>query len=345
MTKHPTRRTFTIAAGAALVAPALGRRARAAGEPYRLRLSIDTAPTHLRNVTLRDYIGKVEAASGGTIKSEIFESGQLYPDLEVGKALIQGQVEMAAPGSWSITGIVSNADFFHLPVLYSRSMHDIHRVVDGKPGQLLNNQIQQKLRSHVLGPYLDLGFFNWYSTNRPINTLSDLKGMKIRNSGGAGQAWRARFLGAIPNTTAWPHVPLSLSQGTFDGLVSSNESLVSAKLWEAGVKYALEDHQFIAEYIPLVNQAFWEKLGPDLQKVMTETWARNVPAYRESVVGAQLQARKTLEEHGVKFVDPTAEQTAADRKRMMTEQDQVAKEIKISPEVFQALMAMVGTFS
>ena len=95
--------------------------------------------------------------------------------------------------------------------------------------------------------------------------------MKIRNSGGAGQAWRARFLGAIPNTTAWPNVPLALSQGTFDGLVSSNESLVSAKLWDAGVKYALEDHQFIAEYIPLVSQVFWDKLSPDLQKMMTRS--------------------------------------------------------------------------
>ena len=344
MIKHLTRRSFAIASAAAFAAPALARIARA-DEPLRLRLSLDTAPSHLRNVSLRDYLGKVEAASGGRIKSEIFESGQLYPDLEVGKALIQGQVEMAAPGSWTITGIVSDADFFQLPVLYGRSMDDIHRIIDGKPGQLLNGQIQQKLRSHVLGPYLDLGFQNWYSANKPIATLEDLKGMKIRNSGGAGQAWRARFLGAIPNTTAWPNVPLSLSQGTFDGLVSSNESLVSAKLWDAGVKFALEDHQFIAEYIPLVNQAFWEKLGPDLQKLMTDTWAQNVAAYRDNMAGAQLRARKTLEEHGIKFADPTAEQIAAERKRMMAEQDQVAKEIKISPEMVQALMATVGSAS
>ena len=102
----------------------------------------------------------------------------------------------------------------------------------------INSQIEQKLRSHVLGPWLDLGFQNWYSTSKPIDTLADLKGMKIRNSGGAGQSWRVRFVGAIPNTTAWPNVPLALSQGTFDGFVSSNESLVSAKLWEAGVKYS-----------------------------------------------------------------------------------------------------------
>jgi TRAP-type C4-dicarboxylate transport system substrate-binding protein len=338
MTTHVTRRTFVASAVATLAAPAIVR----AADPIRLRISLDTSPTHLRNVSFKDYLAKLEAAAGGRIKSEIFESGQLYPDLEVGKALIQGQVEMAAPGTWTITGIVSDADFFQLPVLYGRSMDDIHRAIDGKPGQILNAQIQQKLRSHVLGPYLDLGFQNWYSANKPLASLADLKGMKIRNSGGAGQAWRARFLGAIPNTTAWPNVPLALSQGTFDGLVSSNESLVSAKLWDAGVKFALEDHQFIAEYVPLVNQAFWDKLEPDLQKIMTDTWAQNVPKYRDNMAAAQLKARKTLEEHGIKFTDPTAEQSAEERKKMLAEQDKVAKEIKISPEMVQALMAAVG---
>ena len=344
MTQRLSRRSFAFASIATLAAPALLRSARA-DEPLRLRLSLDTAPSHLRNVSMKDYLGKVEAASGGKIKTEIFESGQLYPDLEVGKALIQGQVEMAAPGSWTITGIVSDADCFQLPVLYGQPMDLIHRVIDGKPGQYLNGQIQQKLRSHVLGPYLDLGFQNWYSSNKPIATLADLKGMKIRNSGGAGQAWRARFLGAIPNTTAWPNVPLALSQGTFDGLVSSNESLVSAKLWDAGVKYALEDHQFIAEYIPLLSQVFWDKLAPDQQKMMTDLWAQNVPAYRANMAAAQTKARATLQEHNIKFSDPSAEESAAERKKMLAEQEQVAKDIKISPEMVKLIMAEAGSGS
>ena len=197
MRKRITRRSFGISSAVVLAAPALVRRAHAASEPLRLRLSVDSPPTHMRNISLKDYIEKVERASGGKIRSEVFESGQLYPDLEVAKALIQGQIEMAVPGTWAITGMVSDADFLQLPALYGRSMEDAHRVIDGKPGQLLNRQIQQKLRSHVLGPYLDLGFQNWYSVKKPIGSLADLKGMKIRNSGGAGQAWRARFLGAI----------------------------------------------------------------------------------------------------------------------------------------------------
>jgi C4-dicarboxylate-binding protein DctP len=342
MTQRLSRRDFAFASVAALAAPALIRSARA-DEPLRLRCSLDTAPSHLRNVSMKDYLGKVEAASNGKIKTELFESGQLYPDLEVGKALIQGQVEMAAPGSWTITGIVPDADCFQLPALYGQPIELIHKVIDGKPGQYLNTQIQQKLRSHVIGPYLDLGFQNWYSSNKPIASLADLKGMKIRNSGGAGQAWRARFLGAIPNTTAWPNVPLALSQGTFDGLVSSNESLVSAKLWDSGVKYSLQDRQFVAEYIPMTSQVFWDKLTPDLQKMMTDIWAQNIATYRTNMAAAQTKARTTLEEHGVKMADPTPAQSAAERKKMMAEQDQLAKDIKVSPELVKLIMAEAGS--
>jgi len=343
MTARITRRTFITASVAALAAPALPRMARAADEPLLLRCSLDTAPSHLRNVSLKDYLGKVEAASGGKIKTKLYESGQLFPDLQVGKALIQGQVEMACPGSWTITGIIPDADVFQLPVFYGRTVEEVHHVMDAKAGALLNEEILGKLRSHVLGPWLDLGFQNWYSANKPIASLADLKGMKIRNSGGAGQAWRARYLGAIPNTTAWPQVPLSLSQGVFDGFVSSDESLVSAQLWDAGVKYALEDHQFVAMYVPMVSDVFWQKLTPALQKMMADIWLQNIPTYRANMAAAQARARTTLESHNIKFSDPTPQQTAAARRQMLKEQDELVKTLKISPEMVKQVMSVIGT--
>jgi C4-dicarboxylate-binding protein DctP len=342
MTARISRRTFITASVAALAAPALTRMARAADEPLLLRCSLDTAPSHLRNVSIKDYLGKVEAASGGKIKTKLYESGQLFKDLQVGKALIQDQVEMACPGSWAITGIVPDADLFQLPVLYGRSVEDVHRVTDGKAGALLAKEIEQKLRSHVFNPWLDLGFQNWYSANKPIASLADLKGMKMRNSGGAGMAWRARFVGAIPNTTSWPEVPLALSQGVFDGLTSTNESLVSAQLWDAGIKYAIEDHQFFGLYIPMLSGTFWQKLSPALQKMMTDLWAQNIPIYRASMAAAQTKARTTLESHNIKFSDPTPEQTTSARQSMMKEQDQLAKDLKLSPEMVKLVMAAIG---
>jgi C4-dicarboxylate-binding protein DctP len=334
-----SRRTFVASAAAMLAAPAL-RTAAAAEEPLVLRCSLETAPTHTRNAIIRDYLARIESAARGRIKTQLFESGQLFPDLQVGKALLQGQVEMAVPGSWSLTGIVPDADFLQLPMLYGRPIETVHRVVDGRPGQMIAQRIEkQQLLAHVIGPWLDLGFFNWYSTSKPLNSYDDLKGLKIRNSGGAGQAWRTQFMGAIPNTTPLPNVALGLSQGTFDGLITSFETIASGQYWESGVRHALEDHQFSGEYIPLVSLAFWNKLSPDLQHILTELWQDNVSAYRADMAAAQARARDTVQAHGIKIVVPSAEELAATRRDMTASQEQVARLSKISPEMVAVVSA------
>ena len=193
MNSKLSRRSFVAGVDGTIAFRHSSARGKSVGEPLRLRCSLDTAPSHGRNVSITDYLKKLEDASGGEIKGEVFPSGQLFPDLDVGKALIQGQIEMAAPGSFTITGIVPNADFLQLPILYGQPIETVHKIIDGKAGAVVNADIAQKLRSHVIGPWLDLGFQNWYSAGKPITSLADLKGLKIRNSGGAGQAWRARF--------------------------------------------------------------------------------------------------------------------------------------------------------
>lgn len=335
-----TRRRFAIGTAAGLAAPWV-RRAGAA-DPLRLRCSLDTAPSHGRNVAIGDFLKKLEAATEGQIKTELFSSGQLYPDLEVGKALIQGQVEMAAPGSWTITGIVPDADAFQLPVLYGRTMDENHRVSDGSAGKHIGEQINSRLRSHVVGPWLDLGFNAWYTTKTPLTSLAVLNGLKVRNSGGAGQAWRAHFFNALPITASWPSVPLALSQGTFDGLASTNESLASAQLWEAGVRFALEDRQFMGFYIPMISLTFWNKLAPAQQETVTRLWGENIATYRQNMAAAQAKARETLQGHGVTYTVPTDAELAAIRQKMMGELDAVVKLTKVSPETLKLVLADVG---
>jgi C4-dicarboxylate-binding protein DctP len=94
-----------------------------------------------------------------------------------------------------------------------------------------------------------------------------------------------------------------------------------------------------------LSQVFWDKLTPDQQKMMSELWVQNVPTYRANMAAAQTKARGTLQEHGIKFSDPSAEENAAQRKKMMAEQDQVAKDIKVSPEMVKLIMAEAGNGS
>jgi TRAP-type C4-dicarboxylate transport system substrate-binding protein len=328
---------------AAAVAGTFGILRHARGEEaLKIRCSLDTAPSHVRNISIADYLKKVEAATGGKITSEIFPSGQLFADLNVAKALLQGQVDMACPGTWTQTGIVPDCDFCQLPIFYGQKIEATEHASDGKAGGMIVNEIEGKLRVKVIGPWLDLGFQNWYTTKTPLHTSADIKGLKIRSPGGAGISWRITFFGGIPNVTAWPNVPLALSQGTFDGFVSTNESCASAKLWEAGVKYSYQDHQYVGQYMPMIGAGFWAKLTPAEQKTMIDLWGANIATYRAHAGELQERARKTMEANGVTFNDPSQGILDAARKAMQADVGTLITAAKLSPEVVKLAEASVN---
>jgi C4-dicarboxylate-binding protein DctP len=338
MSQRLSRRLFVGTAAATLAAPALGR----AAEPIKIRCSLDTAPSHPRNQAVIDYMAKLEKASNGEIKGEIFHSGQLFADLNVSKALLQGQIEMAVPGTWVVTGLVPDADLVGLPYFYGVPIELTHKATSGKPGAYVNQQLEGKLKSHVLGAWVDLGYNNWYSTKTPLTGFDSLKGLKIRSSGGAANSWRIKFAGGIANTTAWPNVPLSLSQGTFDALISSDESINSAKLWESGVKFSYVDNQFLAQYIPMVSNACWDKLSTAQQKLMLDLWGDNIAGYDKGSIDAQARARTVLEKNGVKFADASARDLATTRTAMIDQADSLIKDAKLSPEIVKLVKEAVG---
>jgi C4-dicarboxylate-binding protein DctP len=323
-----------IILGSALSTPFI-RTARA--DQIKLRASVDTAPSHGRTISIANFLKKLEAASQGEITCQLFDSGQLFSDRDAIEALVLGQVQMAAPGTWLVSAYVPEADLAQLPVFYGQPADITHRAIDGIPGHMVNDQISKKLRVIIPGRWIDLGFTNWYSTRRPLNTLADLKGLKIRNSGGFAQAWRARFFGGLPVVTAWPDVPLALSQGSFDCLQSTAESCASANLWDAGLHFGLIDHQFMGGYIPMFSESFWAALKPGLKTLVTDLWAANIGTYRANLAAAQDTAETDLQDHGVRLAYVPPEELAEKRKLMVADQAAVAAEMKISPELVERI--------
>src|SRR5215469_4301286 len=328
MSQGISRRAFARASVLALGSFAILRHARG-DAPMELRCSLDTAPSHPRNVAFRDYLDKLEEASGGQIKTKLFESGALFPDLQVLKALVQGQVDLACPGTWTLTGFVADADFSQLPAFYGRPIEMLHKAADGAGGKFVNAEIAGKLKVEVLGPWFDLGFNNWYSTRKPLNSVTDLKGMKLRSPGGVLNSFRIRFFGGIPNVTAWPDVPLAMSQGTFDGLISSNESVNSSKLFDSGLRHSLQDQQGMGLYVPMTNPAFWQKVGPQLREKMTGLWHDNIATYRANTAKLQESGRAALEKLGVKFVDVPQVELDATHAALLKVQDKAVEEAHI----------------
>jgi TRAP-type transport system periplasmic protein len=318
-----------IILGSILAAPFI-RTARA--NPIALRVSLDTAPNHGRTQAIANFLSKLQAASQGEIEPKLFDSGKLFADSDVIKALVLGQVEMAAPGTWLVSAYVPEADMGQLPLFYGQPAETTHLAIDGIPGDMVNQQVTKKLRVKIPGRWMDLGFTNWYSSHKTLNTLADLKGLKIRNSGGFAQPWRARFFGGVPDMTAWPDVPLALSQGTFDALQSTSESCVSARLWNAGLHFGLVDHQTMGDYIPMIGETFWAALSPALKSLVTDLWAANIEIYRTNLAATQSNAENELKSRGVRLAYVPSDELTEQRKRMLAQQDKVAREMRISPD-------------
>jgi TRAP-type transport system periplasmic protein len=311
----------------------------AQAQAIKLKVSLDTPPTHIRNQVVARYLDDVKNASGGRIEPELYQNGQLYVDRDVTKALRQGSVAMAFPGTWFLGGIESNFNIVELPIFYGQPAEVVHKILDGKVGQEISQDLERRGGVKVLGPWLDLGAFATFSSKHPLKDPTDIAGMKIRIAGGAGLSATVKFLKAIPSVTPWADVPLGLSQGTFDGLISSPETVASGKLWDAGVKYAIEDRTLFGQYVPLVNEAFWTRLPPDLQKILADTWNAEIGEFRAEAAKSQAVALTTLAANGIAVSAPSDDRLAALRKDMLAGQDATAKELKIDQQLLAELMS------
>lgn len=331
-----------VVLGSALAAPFV-RSARAA--PLVMRVSVDTPPLHGRTVSIADFLRKLEAASRGEITPLLFTGGQLFRDRDVIRALLMGQLDMAAPGTWQVAAYVPDADFTQLPMFYGQPIGVTHGAIDGIPGALVNEKVRRRLRVKVPGRWIDLGFVNWYSRQKPLASLADLRGLTIRNAGSLAQAWRARFFGAMPITMDWGDVPPALSQGVFDALQSTHESCASAGLWDAGLRYGLEDQQAVDIYIPMISESFWASLSPALKTLVTDLWAANIGRYRAAMATAQTRAAAALEAHGVTLASVPADEIGEQRRRMMAEQDKAMREMRMSPAILACVTETVSAMN
>lgn len=310
-----------------------------AAETRTFRISVDTSPNHVRTVWVETFAERLKARSDGALDATVYHSGQLFKDVNIAKALRQGSVEMAVPGSWVLGGFERRIDAWTLPMLYGRTLDDFHAVSDGEPGQVVSAALEKKLDVKVLGKWFDLGASHTYFAGRKVETYDDMKGAKIRFPGGAGLSARLEYLGATPVLVPWPDVPLAMSRGNFDGLITTNESVKSAKLWESGLTSVFEDYQTVGQYIPMVAGDFWKKLTPDQQQLMTDLWDEVATEERAAALAAQLEAGEEAKRHGVVFVTPTPEQRSAMRRGMMESQDEIAKAVGIPADFVATVQA------
>lgn len=208
----------------------------------------------------------VEKTSGGKYKVDIFPGGQLGDEQKMVKDARRGSIDGAVVAINNITPFAKSIGVMTLPYLM-QSFDDAVKATTGELGDKWRNILVKDAGVRVLG----WGYSNFRvltNSKKPINTLADLKGLKIRVPKNAImiETWKA--LGAEPVPMAWPETFTALQQKVVDGQDNPHVTNYTMKFYEVQ-NYTSECH-YLFSLQPLVfGEKFFKSLSPEDQAMFT----------------------------------------------------------------------------
>ncbi|RUQ36948.1 MAG: DctP family TRAP transporter solute-binding subunit [Candidatus Competibacteraceae bacterium] len=267
-----------------------------AEEPIVIKFSHVVAPDTPKGRAADKFKELAEKYTNGKIKVEVYPNSQLYKDKEELEALQLGAVQMLAP-SLAKFGPLGAKEFevFDFPCLFP-DYAGLHKITQGPIGQQLLDKLSSKGITGLA--YWDNGF-KIFSSNKPVLTVDDFKGQKMRIQSSKVLDAQMRALGAIPQVMAFSEVYQALQTGVVDGTENPPSNMYTQKMFEVQ-KYAnLTNHGYLG-YAVIVNKKFWDGLPADtraaLDKAMKEAtdYANEVASKdNEDAVKAMEAAGKT----------------------------------------------------
>jgi tripartite ATP-independent transporter DctP family solute receptor len=191
-----------------LVAPA------AAQSPVTLKFGLVISLTSNSGKVASQFAEQVEKDTAGRYKIQLFPNSALGGAREMIEGVQFGTIDLHEGSTGPLANFVPDLLVFDLPFLFRDYKH-AHAVLDGPIGQ----DVFAKIRAKGMIPlaWSEVGFRHLTNSKRPVNSLEDVKGLKIRTMENAVHiaAWRA--LGAQPTPMAWPDTLVALQQRTIDG--------------------------------------------------------------------------------------------------------------------------------
>ncbi|NVN98342.1 MAG: TRAP transporter substrate-binding protein [Geobacteraceae bacterium] len=209
-----------------------------------------------------DYFKKIaEERTKGKVKIEVYPNSQLYKDKEEMEALQLGAVQMLAPSLAKFAPLgVKEFEVFDLPFIFD-SYADLHKVTQGPLGAKLLKKLEPK---GIVGlAYWDNGF-KVMSANKPLKTVDDFKGQKMRIQSSKVLDSQMRSMNAIPQVMAFSEVYQALQTGVVNGTENPPSNLYTQKMHEVQKYVTLSDHGYLG-YAVIVNKKFWEGLPADIR--------------------------------------------------------------------------------
>ncbi|MCK9230248.1 MAG: TRAP transporter substrate-binding protein [Syntrophales bacterium] len=231
-----------------------------------LNYSVFFPPTHGQALAAADWAKEIEKRSEGAIRINLFPGGTLTPAGQTYDGVVQGISDLGMSCFAYTPGRFPVMEALDLPMGYpdgmtaTRVANEFFRSMN--PRELADVKV---LLIHAHGPGL-------LHTKKPVRTLNELKGLKIRSTGLSEKVTRA--LGAVPVGMPQGETYEALQKGVVEGTFAPIETLKGWKQAEV-IKYTTETTAigYTTAMFVVMNLKKWNALSPDIRQIFDDVSA------------------------------------------------------------------------
>lgn len=252
-----------------------------------------------------EFARLVDEKTGGVVKIEVFPSGQLGGSRDLIEGVQLGTVDLTIVGPGALGGFYAPYNWTEYPFIYASDEH-VLKVMQGEIGSELAAELLKA--TGTIRPIAQ----NWlrtprhvFTTKKPVQTVEDLAGMKIRvPSGPLLEGFRA--MGAAPTPVDFSELFTAMQQGVVDGAELPIDYIYDNGFYEIAKYLSLTGHVYAAQVL-LMNDTKFGKLSAENQAAIVDA-AIEAGIYQNAITAEVTDSyQQKLEEAGMTIIHPDRE--------------------------------------
>ncbi|WP_068112648.1 TRAP transporter substrate-binding protein [Tropicimonas marinistellae] len=249
---------------------------------------------------------RVNEEMNGVACMEVYPNSTLYNDDQVLEAMLQGDVQMAAPSLSKFEKFTKKFRIFDLPFMF-KNMEAVEAFQSSDAGQEMLTSME---RRGLVG----LGFWHnglkQFSANKPLELPSDAAGLKFRVQPSDVLVAQMEALGASPQPMAFSEVYGALQTGVVDGQENTWSNIYGQKFFEVQDGITETNHGLL-DYMVVTSVDWWDSLDEGVRTQLGTIVAEVTAERNAAIAEVDAENRQAVLDAGGVIRELTEEQRAA----------------------------------
>ena len=225
----------------------------------------------IANELSQEFADKVTQRTKGELTIKVFPSEQLGKEVDLIQQVKSGALDISSPSMAALSNLVPALEIASAPFLW-RDWAQAEKVITGPAFQPIFDDLATKHNVLALSKIWYWGWRNLTTGSKAVNTPADISGMKIRVPESPVWVEMIKAMGASPTPIPFGEVFMALQMKVVDGQENPIPTIFARKFYEVQPHLSMTRHM-LQNNVMIINKRSFEKLSPELQKVLMEETA------------------------------------------------------------------------